>query len=79
MVYTPVNQHAFISDYYKVKPITFFNPRQSPLLDHYRLKVPRIRSVIEYVKSVTFIHLTSLAKLRQFLYIVRTVRLRDRM
>ncbi|EOR01157.1 hypothetical protein E3P92_01765 [Wallemia ichthyophaga] len=49
VVYTPVNKHAFISDYYKVKPITFFNPRQSPLLDHYRLKVPRIRSVIEYV------------------------------
>ncbi|TIB78349.1 hypothetical protein E3Q22_02646 [Wallemia mellicola] len=60
VVYTPVNKHAFISDYYKVKPITFFNPRQSPLLDHYRLKVPRIRSIIEYV-NILFSKLTGLA------------------
>lgn len=34
---------------YKRNPIHFYDPRKAPLLDHYRLKVPSIRSVLEYV------------------------------
>ncbi|KAH9038123.1 hypothetical protein EDB85DRAFT_2196118 [Lactarius pseudohatsudake] len=33
---------------YKRAPIHFYNPHTAPLLDHYRLKVPAIRSVLEY-------------------------------
>ncbi|GBE86440.1 predicted protein [Sparassis crispa] len=33
---------------YKRTPIHFYDPYKAPLLDHYRLKVPAIRSVLEY-------------------------------
>ncbi|KAJ7890538.1 receptor-activated Ca2+-permeable cation channel [Mycena olivaceomarginata] len=33
---------------YKRTPIHFYDPHKAPLLDHYRLKVPAIRSVLEY-------------------------------
>ncbi|KAH8832989.1 hypothetical protein DL96DRAFT_1705027 [Flagelloscypha sp. PMI_526] len=33
---------------YKQTPIHFYDPHKAPLLDHYRLKVPAIRSVLEY-------------------------------
>ncbi|KAI0657960.1 hypothetical protein C8Q70DRAFT_998894 [Cubamyces menziesii] len=34
---------------YKRNPIHFYDPHKAPLLDHYRLKVPAIRSVLEYM------------------------------
>ncbi|KAE8543604.1 hypothetical protein D1P53_000319 [Cryptococcus gattii VGV] len=34
---------------YKKKPIQMYNPHKAPFLDHYRLKVPRYRSMLEYV------------------------------
>ncbi|KAJ7155368.1 receptor-activated Ca2+-permeable cation channel [Mycena crocata] len=33
---------------YKRTPIHFYDPHKAPVLDHYRLKVPAIRSVLEY-------------------------------
>lgn len=35
---------------YKRKTIHFYDPRKAPLLDHYRLKVPAVRSVLEYAE-----------------------------
>ncbi|KAI6126399.1 hypothetical protein EV401DRAFT_2055309 [Pisolithus croceorrhizus] len=32
-------------------PIHFYDPHKAPLLDHYRLKVPAIRSVLDYFSS----------------------------
>jgi hypothetical protein len=37
---------------YKTKPIGLYNPHKAPLLDHYRLRVPRVRAVLELTKSV---------------------------
>jgi hypothetical protein len=34
---------------YKRKQVHFYDPHKAPLLDHYRLKVPAVRSVLEYV------------------------------
>ncbi|EIW66012.1 hypothetical protein TREMEDRAFT_74835 [Tremella mesenterica DSM 1558] len=49
IIYSAMNTHALIADNYKRKPIQMYNPHRAPLLDHYRLKVPRIRSILEYV------------------------------
>ncbi|KIR99898.1 hypothetical protein L804_02534 [Cryptococcus deuterogattii 2001/935-1] len=49
IIYTALNAHAFIADNYKKKPIQMYNPHKAPFLDHYRLKVPRYRSMLEYV------------------------------
>ncbi|KII87361.1 hypothetical protein PLICRDRAFT_42989 [Plicaturopsis crispa FD-325 SS-3] len=48
-VYQAQSSHSILSDTYKRTPIHFYDPHRAPLLDHYRLKVPAIRSVLEYV------------------------------
>ncbi|KAG7093687.1 hypothetical protein E1B28_007345 [Marasmius oreades] len=48
-VYQAESNHSILSDTYKRNPIHFYDPHKAPLLDHYRLKVPFIRSVLEYM------------------------------
>lgn len=48
-VYQADSSHSILSDTYKRNPIHFYNPHKAPLLDHYRLKVPAVRSVLEYI------------------------------
>ncbi|KAF9466080.1 receptor-activated Ca2+-permeable cation channel [Collybia nuda] len=48
-VYQAESSHSILSDTYKKTPIHFYDPHKAPLLDHYRLKVPSIRSVLEYL------------------------------
>ncbi|OJA14994.1 hypothetical protein AZE42_04319 [Rhizopogon vesiculosus] len=47
-VYQAESSHSILSDTYKQKPVHFYDPHKAPLLDHYRLKVPAIRSVLDY-------------------------------
>ncbi|KAG6844774.1 hypothetical protein H0H87_003892 [Tephrocybe sp. NHM501043] len=47
-VYQAESSHSILADTYKRTPIHFYDPHKAPLLDHYRLKVPAIRSVLEY-------------------------------
>ncbi|KAF8318776.1 hypothetical protein DL93DRAFT_345555 [Clavulina sp. PMI_390] len=49
IIYSPDAFHSFLSDTYKKTPVHFYDPTKAPLLDHYRLKVPAIRSVLEYM------------------------------
>ncbi|KAG6813886.1 hypothetical protein H0H92_006293 [Tricholoma furcatifolium] len=51
-VYQAESSHSILSDTYKRTPIHFYDPHKAPLLDHYRLKVPAIRSVLEYFNFV---------------------------
>jgi len=51
-VYQAVSSHSILSDTYKRTPIHVYNPHTVPLLDHYRLKVPAIRSVLEYINFI---------------------------
>lgn len=51
-VYQAESNHAILSDTYKRTPIHFYDPHKAPLLDHYRLKVPAIRAVLEYVNFI---------------------------
>ncbi|CAE6367254.1 unnamed protein product [Rhizoctonia solani] len=52
IVYQASSDHSILADTYKLKPIHFYNPHRSPLLNHYRLKVPVIRGVLEYINFV---------------------------
>ncbi|KAI0034476.1 hypothetical protein K488DRAFT_45428 [Vararia minispora EC-137] len=51
-VYQAASSHSFLSDTYKRNPVHFYNPHTAPILDHYRLKVPAIRSVLEYMNFI---------------------------
>lgn len=52
IVYTSLNTHALIQDNYKKRPIQIYNPHKAPFLDHYRLKVPKYRAILEYANFV---------------------------
>ncbi|OCF56114.1 hypothetical protein L486_06055 [Kwoniella mangroviensis CBS 10435] len=61
IIYSALNAHALIADNYKKKPIQMYNPHKAPLLDHYRLKVPRVRSMLEYVNFLVLFTLYVIA------------------
>ncbi|KAJ3983417.1 hypothetical protein F5890DRAFT_1523449 [Lentinula detonsa] len=60
-VYQAESTHSILSDTYKRNPIHFYDPHKAPLLDHYRLKVPLIRSVLEYTNFLILFVLFILA------------------
>lgn len=47
IIYTPSTFWDIIPDHYKLKPISLYDPRDSPLLNQYRLIVPRTRNMLE--------------------------------
>ncbi|KAG8705209.1 hypothetical protein FRC12_004220 [Ceratobasidium sp. 428] len=61
IVYQASADHSILADTYKLKPIHFYDPHRAPLLDHYRLKVPVIRSVLEYINFLILFILFVLA------------------
>ncbi|CAH7682169.1 expressed protein [Phakopsora pachyrhizi] len=48
IVYTSTAIVDILSDRYKHRPVSLYNPRNAPLLNHYRLTVPRNRTALEY-------------------------------
>ncbi|KAF8273071.1 hypothetical protein EI94DRAFT_1795450 [Lactarius quietus] len=60
-VYQAYSSHSILSDTYKRAPIHFYNPHTAPLLDHYRLKVPAIRSVLEFLNFLILFSLFVIA------------------
>ncbi|KAF9075354.1 receptor-activated Ca2+-permeable cation channel [Rhodocollybia butyracea] len=60
-VYQAESSHSILSDTYKRNPIHFYDPHKAPLLDHYRLKVPFIRSLLEYINFLILFVLFVLA------------------
>ncbi|KAJ4140074.1 hypothetical protein NW768_001427 [Fusarium equiseti] len=52
IIYTPLSFMDFLPDYYKRRPISLYDPRTAPLLNHHRLIVPRNRNLIELVHFV---------------------------
>ncbi|CAO2656409.1 Nn.00g052120.m01.CDS01 [Neocucurbitaria sp. VM-36] len=59
IVYTPTTFIDIIPDHYKHKPISLYDPRKAPLLNQYRLMVPRTRNVIEVVQFIILLALYS--------------------
>ncbi|RMZ82730.1 hypothetical protein DV738_g1502, partial [Chaetothyriales sp. CBS 135597] len=52
VVYSPNYNFAIISDPWKHRPISLYDPWRAPVLNQYRLNVPRIRKVIEIFEFV---------------------------
>lgn len=57
IVYTPTTYMDIIPDHYKHKPISLYDPRKAPLLNQYRLIVPRTRNMIEIVQFIILLAL----------------------
>lgn len=52
LVYTPNSFIDIIPDHWKHKPISLYDPRRAPLLNQYRLVVPRTRNIIEICQFI---------------------------
>ncbi|OAA67599.1 nonselective cation channel [Cordyceps fumosorosea ARSEF 2679] len=59
VIYTPSTQWDIIPDRYKRRPISLYDPRGSPLLNQYRLIVPRTRAVLEAFQFAVLLALYS--------------------
>lgn len=57
IVYTPSTFWDIIPDHYKLKPISIYEPRESPLLNQYRLIVPRTRNILESIQFAVLLAL----------------------
>ena len=57
VVYSPNSFMDIIPDKYKKRPISLYDPRRGPLLNQYRLIVPRTRSVVEVVQFTVLLGL----------------------
>jgi hypothetical protein len=57
LVYTPSSFIDIIPDHWKYKPISLYDPRRAPLLNQYRLIVPRTRNAIEVGQFVILLFL----------------------
>ncbi|KAM0542989.1 hypothetical protein ACHAPJ_012546 [Fusarium lateritium] len=52
IVYTPLSFVDILPNHYEYRPVSLYEPRKAPLLNHHRLAVPRTRYVIELVHYV---------------------------
>lgn len=57
VIYTPSSFIDIIPDHYKQKPISIYDPREAPLLNQYRLIVPRTRNILEVFQFVILLGL----------------------
>ncbi|KAK8138704.1 nonselective cation channel [Apiospora sp. TS-2023a] len=57
IVYTPSTFLDIIPDRYKQKPISLYDPREAPLLNQYRLIVPRTRNILELFHFILLLFL----------------------
>jgi hypothetical protein len=55
IVYTPSSFIDILPDRYKQKPISLYDPRKAPLLNQYRLIVPRTRNFLEVVQFIVLL------------------------
>ena len=61
IVYTPSSFIDILPDYYKHKPITLYHPERAPLLNQYRLFVPRTRNYLDICQFLILLVLYILA------------------
>lgn len=57
VIYSPSSFLDLIPDRYKQKPISLYDPRKAPLLNQYRLVVPRTRNILEIIQFVILLAL----------------------
>ncbi|TDZ58530.1 Calcium channel YVC1 [Colletotrichum trifolii] len=61
VVYTPLSFVDVLPDHYKYRPISLYDPRRAPILNHHRLIVPRARHLIEFAQFLVLVLLYFLA------------------
>lgn len=57
ITYTPSSFIDILPDHYKRKPISLYDPMKAPLLNQYRLIVPRTRNILEVCQFVVLLTL----------------------
>ena len=57
LVYTPCSFIDILPDHYKHKPISLYDPRKAPLLNQYRLIVPRISNGVDMFQFLVLLAL----------------------
>ncbi|KAG8664814.1 uncharacterized protein FPOAC1_013594 [Fusarium poae] len=62
IVYTPLSFVDILPNHYEYLPVSLYEPRKAPLLDHHRLAVPRTRYIIELVHYIilTFLYVCTM-------------------
>ncbi|KAL4988561.1 hypothetical protein BDW68DRAFT_91377 [Aspergillus falconensis] len=65
VTYTPLSSMDILPDSYETRPIALYNPRKAPILNHYRLIVPRLRSMIEACQFAVLLALYVLTMVRR--------------
>ncbi|KAK1254268.1 hypothetical protein MKX08_008263 [Trichoderma sp. CBMAI-0020] len=57
VVYTPISFVDILPDHYKHHPVSLYDPRKAPLLNHYRLIVPKWRNLLEHMQFMILLGL----------------------
>ncbi|KAL8786798.1 MAG: hypothetical protein Q9195_008056 [Heterodermia aff. obscurata] len=57
LIYTPYSFIDILPDHYKHKPISLYNPAKAPLLNQYRLIVPRISNALDMCQFLVLLFL----------------------
>ena len=57
IVYTPLSFIDILPDHYKHKHISLYHPKRAPLLNQYRLIVPRTRNILDIVQFIVLLTL----------------------
>lgn len=55
IIYTPTTFLNIIPDHYKHRPVSLYDPTNSPLLNQYRLAVPRIRNIMDIAQFIVLL------------------------
>ncbi|KOS22099.1 hypothetical protein ESCO_001773 [Escovopsis weberi] len=57
VVYTPLSFVDILPDHYKHHPVSLYDPRRAPILNHYRLIVPRWRNILDVLQFTVLLAL----------------------
>lgn len=57
VVFSATSTRALVQDNYKSREIEFYDHRNAPFLDHYRLRVPKYRSIVDFANFVVLLAL----------------------
>ena len=55
LIYTPYSFIDILPDHYKHKPISLYNPAKAPLLNQYRLIVPRVSNALDMCQFIVLL------------------------
>jgi hypothetical protein len=55
VVFSATSTHALVQDNYKSREIEFYDHRNAPFLNHYRLRVPKYRSIVDSANVVALL------------------------